>query len=552
MGTTRRLVLEWSGPNLPQLQGLHFSHPLLDHDRYSVRGKSTGATLATGSFQWTAAVQAVALLLMRGLGCTLAGRARCSPCLIGGPGSPAASLDFAIDKEPAWMSEMFGCDAQGGNLLKRLVLRSNPHQKRSETVSVALRPETLVHLKITASRDGSPLNSIDQVLALIASLEKNWRPQRLSRRAAGSRSPISVGRRIAAVPDLIRPENPPPHYCPWPSFPSALRKEIIACLAHSHFSARESLAQAVSIVRSHHLFLDAAQEGAALLEYIPKELPPSIRLGVAGGEQVVLDTLRQQAPLTVALAGFPSANAALWYYLALVRRLPFQILDYFSHAWELTHALLQGNMAQPPDLLCLPMPAAGLVLRQHQDLNYVPLLPGAYNRQALLTRSPIDPRQGLKHTRLILHGDHLSSQHWLYQQLTETGELSADPENLYHLDPDQAYQALTESSDISTICFFPHSFFYSESCGFTPYPDLPQGAEWIPHLILARRALLESAPASYALRALIGEAWTKLVNGGPDLDTVVEYLSDSSGAYFQRFLTVSGIFPVSRPKAACG
>ena len=92
--------------------------------RRSIRGKTGGAFRTAGSFQWTSAVKALGVLLVQ---------TAFNPqtdSIQGQVGSLAASLDYALSKQPIWISEMFGCDQQGISYARRLFLRTNPERKR--------------------------------------------------------------------------------------------------------------------------------------------------------------------------------------------------------------------------------------------------------------------------------------------------------------------------------------------------------------------------------------------------------------------------------------
>src|SRR5205085_2265597 len=106
----------------------------------TVRGKDIGANVASGTFEWTAAVQVLAAYLLR---CAVWGLRNSEhqfgpewrllpdfPRLEGRRGTPAASLNYAISKAPKWICEMFGCDVNGEPHLRRLIYRSNADFKR--------------------------------------------------------------------------------------------------------------------------------------------------------------------------------------------------------------------------------------------------------------------------------------------------------------------------------------------------------------------------------------------------------------------------------------
>ena len=90
-----------------QLTEVSFKDGVSSELRRSVRGKSGGAYRSAGSFQWTSAVRGLAFLLVQTVLIPE------SAVLEGGAGTLAASLDYAISKQPMWLTEMFGCDQRG-------------------------------------------------------------------------------------------------------------------------------------------------------------------------------------------------------------------------------------------------------------------------------------------------------------------------------------------------------------------------------------------------------------------------------------------------------
>ena len=100
--------------------------------RISMRGKSGGPFRRAGSFQWTNAVKALALLMVR------TALKPTEAVLRGDAHSLAASLDYAISKQPLWLLEMFGSDQRGACLIRRMVLRANPERKRPGPVTLGV------------------------------------------------------------------------------------------------------------------------------------------------------------------------------------------------------------------------------------------------------------------------------------------------------------------------------------------------------------------------------------------------------------------------------
>src|SRR4051812_34328487 len=108
--TARRFVLHFTGAEQPELSRTDFHHPqYAPRGRSAVRGKDEGAYPGAGSFQWSPVVKVLIAYLLR---CAAWGRlpsrhGEC-PFLEGGPGTPAASLNWALGKKLQWMCEMFG------------------------------------------------------------------------------------------------------------------------------------------------------------------------------------------------------------------------------------------------------------------------------------------------------------------------------------------------------------------------------------------------------------------------------------------------------------
>lgn len=131
-----------------QLTEVIFRESANGEARRSIRGKTGGAFRSAGSFQWTSAVKALGLLLAQ----TSANPQ--GSMIQGHAGSLAASLDYALSKQPVWVAEMFGCDQQGISFARRLILRTNPERKRPGPVVLAINHVYLPPSAIEVYIDG--------------------------------------------------------------------------------------------------------------------------------------------------------------------------------------------------------------------------------------------------------------------------------------------------------------------------------------------------------------------------------------------------------------
>jgi hypothetical protein len=141
-----------------------------DIEFIAVRGKTSGAYSCTGSFQWTPAVKAVCVLFIQALIHRFGQAHMTRPMISGRRGSLASSLDYAIDKEPQWLCDMFGLDESGKTNLRRLIFRSNPGGKRPGPVSITLNESALPLDNIQVFVDTMPVHDPEFLDSIIAKL----------------------------------------------------------------------------------------------------------------------------------------------------------------------------------------------------------------------------------------------------------------------------------------------------------------------------------------------------------------------------------------------
>lgn len=131
-----------------ELIGLEYFDKSQAVNNYCVRGKSAGAYRGAGSFQWTSAVKAMCIMFLSAVedpdGVHLCGSA----------GSLAASLDYAITKQPIWLTDMFGTDSDGVCTIRRFVFRTNSERKRPGPVSLRINSSYLPIGSIEIVADG--------------------------------------------------------------------------------------------------------------------------------------------------------------------------------------------------------------------------------------------------------------------------------------------------------------------------------------------------------------------------------------------------------------
>lgn len=135
----------------------------------SVRGKKCPIA-GYRSFQWTSAVRGFVILALRSA-------ARHSEtedilgqkaCIVGGKGSLASSLDYALAKQPLWLRELFGEDSKGVPVARRVFRRINPSRQWGDEVYISLNHSYLSPKAISIFLDGERVTS-ERLLEEIAS-----------------------------------------------------------------------------------------------------------------------------------------------------------------------------------------------------------------------------------------------------------------------------------------------------------------------------------------------------------------------------------------------
>ena len=150
-----------------------FHSPLLPQAITAVRGKTAGAFSTTATFQWTSAVQALSILLLRATERVETKRHSIEPLLEGGKGSLASSLDASLYKQTAWL-DLFGATARGDSMSRRVLTRTNPGRRRSGPVMISLNERVLPANSIEVYLDNHRVRDPIQLTRFAETIENAW------------------------------------------------------------------------------------------------------------------------------------------------------------------------------------------------------------------------------------------------------------------------------------------------------------------------------------------------------------------------------------------
>jgi hypothetical protein len=134
-----------------------------------IRGKTAGAYVSYGSFQWTSGVRGVCAAFLRFV--LSEERDVIDFCLVGGKGSLAASLDYALSKGPAWLGEMLGTGIGGNQLARRIFKITNPNRKRPGPVAISVNRNVVSADQVQIFWDGKLVTDSTQLYAMLMGIE---------------------------------------------------------------------------------------------------------------------------------------------------------------------------------------------------------------------------------------------------------------------------------------------------------------------------------------------------------------------------------------------
>jgi hypothetical protein len=123
--------------------------------------------------------------------------------LSGGVKSLAASLDYALTKQPGWLLDMFGVSSNGKTQARRLFRVTNSHRKRGGPVSISLNSNACPSDCIEIVVDGKSITCPHKVRILLENIEAYEVPSKSLRSDDDGGSGEGVLERSLAAWELI-------------------------------------------------------------------------------------------------------------------------------------------------------------------------------------------------------------------------------------------------------------------------------------------------------------------------------------------------------------
>ncbi|RIL07274.1 MAG: hypothetical protein DCC75_10145 [Proteobacteria bacterium] len=406
-----------------------FEHMLLPGPLHALRGKGFDLNSGEGSFQWSAALQGLCLLLL-GARINLGGDASIS----GQRGSPASSLDYALTKGTSWLRDLFGSDSRGNLLAQRLIKRSNTECKKGGEVKLALNQEFLSRSNVRIYLNGKRIDSEEKLLEIERAILSGWRPKAKPRRQD---KPEAQGPSVSWS-EILR---------------EGLAQETARMLCHLDISSPAQTKHILQKIYKNPSFSGIAGAPLPLVAELDQSLKGSARLGY-GDARLLKSHLSPDEPIRIAVPGSSAGPISILQYLKLKMGYNIEILYTFPHAIDVTHHLFEKRFSALPDALVLGIAPAGTLLAHRPRLEYsaLMLMPGFSHRV-------VAPCGGDRHYNgeYYFLRDDPSTSSFYFDDLVRRGDLSSKLSPVRHGEPDQVADILKNGDEaVRAILFFPH------------------------------------------------------------------------------------------------
>ncbi len=499
---------------LPELYRCQFQNVLRVEDESlkldSIRGRFFQPP-ATGSFLWTSAVQAFCILALR----TYVG----SQGITGGAGSPAASLDYSIAKEPNWLLDMFGVQADGRSQARLIFRRANPERKRAGPVSVSLNERRVGRQGIEVYLNGEFTKSASVISELANSIESTCFPNFGNSGGAIQGSGEVVDDSYSELNDLPKAST---------IFDLILEETFFGINELDIFSPSDLLTRLTKIVKNKLFLSLTGRAHSRLVHGVKSQHNELHRLGRTERGNELERGLKEGPPISVVFPYSLSAVSALFHYLKFYKGYALELSYSFPHAVDIALKLIDRSFKRRPEVCVLGIGPSASVLSSRATSDYRPLMLMPRLRQAIIAPKSINLRNAKGSTLSLNNSDYFfikdepSNPMFQLKSLIDSGAVDERKIGKHHLEPDEVVKILS-AQDPSTraISFFPHyrlNQIYN-SCQVLRSREILSGNSIHQEVVLfAHRVLFEGKPKNRAqlLEIALRDAWLDLYEN-PDL-----------------------------------
>jgi hypothetical protein len=511
-----------------------FEAPMLNKVRRSIRGKNVYGSIE-GNFPWSSAVKALCLLVI-GEFINRQTDPRTPFLLTGGLKSPASTLDFALDKEPTWMKDVFGVDRNNVSLIRKLIQRVNPRQRKNEELVISFREHANQALEIDLRTSfGKRAIDKDEASALYDEIESSFsrkgraeqlvRPQQLialggeiksTKEENGYECPI--GMLVDEVPWLFANEQSRA------LIKEEFNREVSGALFRTEmFSRRQVFNSKLAELHCHPHFVHLAGRGKSVVSEIDQDISFPERLGVVVPEDI-FQHLRRSEPFTIAVGPGGITTIIIFLFMQRVRGLNVRVEYRFPNSQNLTSEICNRTFSRRAEGVILSPACAARVVNSRTEFSPLMIMPGTSNR--IIGGRSVNVING--DGQFVFMTDSPSSSTFYYHDLVDNKVVRNCKKTALQVEPDEVISHMQDpSSDTKAILWWPYYMFQTK---FGIAKDLDYRKDnWIYYMttLFVHNSVIKDRQRARALDIAIRDAWLALRSSPRMIDVMIdELLSD--------------------------
>ncbi len=485
------LTLWFRGRETPELLQTEFIHPILGGGSplRMARGKGNGAYGRFGTFQWTTAVQALVLFLLR----AKLRRTIGSPVLSGERGSPAASLDYAVTKQPTWLLSMFGWDEAGTTLSRQFIRRTNSNLKFRGPIALNIDRRVLNPDAIRIFWDDREVTSESEINKLASAIESHF--------------PSSANGACQLVHDvgggeLVR------------LMESAFIREARASLVTTDIFDPTWVSTALKRIGENQTFVAIAGKSGKELMGESLSRGQSYRLGLGLPAKTVANELMGSRRFRIAVPLSAISALIIFRYLTEIKGYHLDVCYEFPHAIDIANRISRSEFTEVPDACVIALAPAATLLRQHQQNGYSPtmFMPSIGHRIISSKRSQRNRPRALGSGRYALLKDDPSTAMFYFEELIRAEKIEGRKVATEHQEPDRVFQMLRcGDAELNAVLFFPYHDLnvHFNRCEYLDHER--SSSRFKETMLFVHESLRENVGVLSALQYAIRDAWLELL-----------------------------------------
>lgn len=542
------LSLFFSDSSPPELVETVFSHPLLPTPRVAVRGRPANIRMYPYSFQWSPAVKALAFLFLKGaIGKHLSSESS-RVALVGQKRSLALSLDHAISKQPTWLFDMFGQDANGNCILRKIITRRNSGLKRPEPIEIGIDIHQLsldkikvfitqkdisnslsdlqtlsINLGLKESLNDSKAFAITpQTSPMIPKIEEAASTQAPSKRHIHLVMKNFLDNKKAQYPNTLYETHP---LSP-ARFSKLLSKELFNSLRSIDIFTKQSTATAMNQLWQCSSFAKVAGKPCDLLPLSTTNLSDSLLSGESMKEDP-LDQLLRQTKLKIHLPAAMVGALAIFIHMREVQGYPLDITFNFPSTGTLLKSMIENDSVDPPDICGLSIATSAVHIGQKIRGGFSPL-----SFTPKTSHRVISPK-GKKNLKALSRGHYVfdtqpsSTTSYFFEDLEISSFINKKRIALEHMQTHEMSAALaTGNDDIRAILWFPFDQInLALNNSVLVYGDADP-RQWKETVLFAHETFLAKKELCIAFNVAMRRSWKMLLDRNSDVETIAQFMAN--------------------------